>query len=98
MNDRKVRWVSPVAPRDTSEPATANARNAMRGAAIRLGSLDNAKSNADHLLRMLVERMQADSVIASTHRRKLGPAQPADAQVIEELVANSDFVISAMAD
>jgi hypothetical protein len=61
--------------------------------------LDNAKGNADHLLRMITEGVKAQLPIASiVALRKPGPASGATAAVLDQLAAEADFVVSAMAD
>lgn len=67
--------------------------------ALRLGLLDNAKGNADHLLAQLAKRLKEEFPVASVVvKRKPGASKPAEARVLDELVRESDFVISAMAD
>ena len=69
------------------------------GKGIRLGTLDNTKGNADHLLAFVVENirkmMPVESVVAL---RKNNPSTPAPKNVLDNLEAEADFVISAMAD
>lgn len=97
MKDGHVLWVSPEAPPRQTVDAE---RNRLSGAkALRIGILDNAKSNADHLLNMLVESLQTETPVASViRRRKPGPAFAAKAEILDELVREADLVISAMAD
>lgn len=68
-------------------------------AEIRLGILDNSKSNADHLLRFVTEGLKAElpvkKVVAT---RKGNVSLPAPKDIIEELAAECDFVVSAMGD
>jgi hypothetical protein len=67
--------------------------------ALRIGLLDNAKGNADHLLAQIVARLKEEMPVASVvSRRKPGASQPAESSVIDDLVNESDVVISAMAD
>lgn len=72
----------------------------VRGAhGLRLGLLDNSKSNADHLFNFLVEAVRTTMPIAAIVRmRKPHPSLPADASVIEQLAQEADLVVSAMAD
>ena len=97
MKDGHVLWVSPEAPPRQTVDAE---RNRLSGAkALRIGILDNAKSNADHLLNMLVESLQTETPVASViRRRKPGPAFAAKAEILDDLVREADLVISAMAD
>jgi hypothetical protein len=91
------RCVSPEAPvmaAETIAPATPRA-----AAGIRLGVLDNSKSNADHLLQFLLDSASAQLPIAQTvKRRKPAASRPAAADVVEDLARETDFVLSAMAD
>ncbi len=68
-------------------------------AEIRLGILDNSKANADHLLRFVMEGLKGElpvkKVIAT---RKGNVSLPAPKNIIEELAADCDFVVSAMGD
>jgi hypothetical protein len=78
---------------------TANVTRSIDTKAIRLGLLDNAKGNADHLLAQLAARLKEELPVASVVMlRKPGASQPAKASVLDELVRETDFVISAMAD
>lgn len=97
MKDGHVLWVSPEAPPRQTVDAE---RNRLSGAkALRIGILDNAKSNADHLLNMLVESLQTETPVASViRRRKPGPAFAAKPEILDDLVREADLVISAMAD
>jgi hypothetical protein len=93
----KILLVVPEAP--VQQAAAAAAQRAIAGKGLRLGTLDNSKSNADHLLAMLVEgvkaQMTVDSVISL---RKPTPSLPADDKVLDKLAEEADLVISAMAD
>jgi hypothetical protein len=89
--------VSPEAP----VPAAAVIQPAAdkRVTGIRLGILDNSKGNADHLLNFLVEAVRSQMPVTSVvKRRKPASSRPADPAVIDDLVRETDFVISAMAD
>jgi len=67
--------------------------------ALRVGIIDNSKGNADHLLRLLLERLKQsvplDSVI---WMRKNGASEPAPREMLDRLVAETDVTISAMGD
>ena len=93
----KILLVVPEAP--VQQAAAAAAQRTIAGKGLRLGTLDNSKSNADHLLAMLVEgvkaQMKVDSVVSL---RKPTPSLPADDTVLDKLAAEADLVISAMAD
>ncbi len=66
---------------------------------LRLGVLDNSKSNADHLLRFVTAGLKADLPIKKiVATRKGNVSLPAPKAIIEELAAECDFVVSAMGD
>jgi hypothetical protein len=92
----KVYLISPEAP-----PPQGVAAGEQRkiGATLRIGTLDNSKSNADHLLALLIEQVSRELPVASVTRlRKANPSTPAPAQMLDQLEAECDFVVSAMAD
>ena len=89
-------WIIPEAP-PPADGALTGARKLAGG--LRLGILDNSKSNADHLLQMIVEGLKATLPVASVVAlRKPGPAAGADPRVLDQLAEGADCVISAMAD
>jgi len=94
----KVLLVVPEAP--AQEAAAASEQRKLGAAAgLRVGTLDNSKSNADHLLAMLVEGVKAALPVASVvSLRKPSPSLPADAALLDQLAEETDVVISAMAD
>ena len=66
---------------------------------IRLGVLDNSKSNADHLLALIVDGVKRDFKVNSVVvKRKPASSRPATAAMLDELAHEADLVISAMAD
>jgi hypothetical protein len=66
---------------------------------LRLGILDNAKSNADHLLAMIIEGVQEALPVTSVVRlRKPSSAAGAEQEILDELAQKADCVITAMAD
>lgn len=92
-----VRLVIPEAP----APAAGNAgrQRKLNAGGIRLGILDNSKGNADHLLRFIVEGVQAQIKVASVvSLRKPSPSVPAEKAVLDALAEQADCVISAMGD
>jgi len=94
---QKVFLVSPEAP--PHQFAGAGAVRKIRPGPIRLGTLDNTKGNADHLLRFVVEGVKQVLPVASVvELRKNNPSTPAPGVVLDRLTAEADFVISAMAD
>ena len=97
MKEGHVLWVSPEAPARRTVDAE---RNRLSDAAtLRFGILDNAKSNADHLLTMLIESLQQSTSLASViRRRKPGPAFAAKPDILDDLAREADLVVSAMAD
>ena len=96
MDDATV-WIIPEAPApQTSAPA---ANRLATGGGLRVGILDNSKSNADHLLAMIVEGIKAQLPVSSVvSMRKPGPAAGATAEVLDRLAREADYVVSAMAD
>lgn len=67
--------------------------------ALRLGTLDNAKSNADHLLQFLVDGLGASFKVKSVLvQRKATSGSGAPAPVLQKLSDEADIVLSAMAD
>jgi hypothetical protein len=95
MSDSAM-WIIPEAPVPSGVHVT-QGRKSKGG--LRIGILDNSKSNADHLLRMIVEGIRAELPVTSmTVLRKAGPAAGADAKLLDRLAEEADCVISAMAD
>lgn len=91
-------FIIPEAP-VRQQAAVARTQERMRGVGIRLGVLDNSKGNADHLLGLLVEGLRAAVSISSvTSLRKPNAAAGASGAILDQLVAETDFVVSAMAD
>ena len=94
---QKVTLVVPEAPAPVPA-ATAEQRKAGKGG-LRLGILDNSKGNADHLLKFLVEGVKALVPVASVvSLRKGSVSLPAPKEILDQLTAEADFVVSAMAD
>ena len=93
-----VRLVIPEAPLPQAIAAK-ETRALAKGAGIRLGVLDNSKGNADHLLKFIVEGVKAVlPVVSVVSLRKDSVSLPAPADILDRLAAESDYVISAMAD
>ena len=94
---QKIRLVNPEAP-SPQAVAAAPMRVVAKGG-IRLGILDNSKGNADHLLRFIVEGVKALVPVASVLAlRKDSVSLPAPKDILDQLAAGSDYVITAMAD
>ena len=92
-----VMWIIPEAPAQSAAQPPRERKAA--GASLRLGLLDNSKSNADHLLALIVDGVKEkypDAAIVRT--RKPGPAIGASAEVLGQLERETDVVIAAMAD
>ena len=93
----KILLVVPEAP--AQRAAAAESQRVLKGRGLRIGTLDNSKSNADHLLAMLIagveSQVKVDSVVSL---RKPTPSLPAEADTLDRLAAEADIVISAMAD
>ena len=94
---RKVTLVIPEAP--APAPAATAAQRKLGKSGLRLGILDNSKGNADHLLKFLVEGVQALVPVASVvSLRKASVSLPAPGEILDRLTVEADFVVSAMAD
>jgi len=93
----KIFLVVPDAP--IEDVAQLKSNRTLGGGGIRLGVLDNSKSNADHLLNFIIEgvkkEFKVDSVVI---KRKPASSRPAPDQVLDELAKEADLVVSAMAD
>jgi len=71
----------------------------LKSRGIRLGTLDNAKSNADHLLRFIVEGAKSAMPVTSVVSLcKPNASTPASSQVLDRLAQETDCVVSAMGD
>ena len=93
----KVFLISPEAP--PHQFAGPGDVRKIKNSGIRLGTLDNTKGNADHLLAFVVENLQQMLNVASVVvLRKNNPSTPAPGPVLDRLAAECDFVVSAMAD
>ena len=87
----------PTAPAREQTPASSARKRPAGG--LRFGVLDNGKSNADHLLGMLVEHVRANFAVSSVvWLRKPSAAAGAEPGMLDQLAAEADFVVSAMAD
>ena len=95
---RMVTIVIPEAPaRDVADTATQSLRRVQRG--LRLGVLDNSKSNADRLLGMVVEGVKAAlPVLSVLSLRKPNASSPASNDILDQFAAGADCVIGAMAE
>ncbi len=94
---QKITLVVPEAPPPESSTLVAQRRVEKTG--LRFGVLDNSKGNADHLLKFVVEGVRAAMSIASVvSLRKLSVGLPAPGAILDQLAAEADFVVSAMAD
>ena len=94
---QKIRLVIPAA--RAVETAAPGQHRELKRESLRIGILDNSKGNADHLLRFIVEGIKAalpvKSVVALRKPAASAGALPA---VLNQLAAEADFVVSAMAD
>ena len=94
----KVTLVIPEAPAPAATEALKPQREIKKGG-IRLGILDNSKGNADHLLKFIADAVKAAMPVASVVTlRKASVSLPAPAAILDQLAAEADFVVSAMAD
>ncbi len=95
----KVFLISPEAPPHQFGAAGEKRAVTTSTKGIRLGTLDNTKGNADHLLAFVVENIRKMMPVAPVVAlRKNNPSTPAPKNVLDKLEAEADFVISAMAD
>jgi len=92
-----ITLVAPDAPIPAAGDFTVKSNLSSRS--IRCGLLDNSKGNADHLLRLVVAGVRRELPLASViSLRKDNPARGAPVPIIDQLAAEADFVVSAMAD
>jgi len=93
----KIVLVVPEAPAP-AEAVAAESRKAGKSG-LRLGVLDNSKGNADYLLKFIVEGVTAAVPVASmVSLRKGNNSLPAPGGILDQLAAEADIVVSAMAD
>jgi len=84
---------------ELAELADSIRERGIKRSAIRLGTLDNAKANADHLLSFIVEGVKAALPVASVVSFcKPNASTPASSQVLDRLAQETDCVVSAMGD
>ena len=97
--NQTIRLVIPAAPVPGQSSGGQVAQRSIKEKGIRLGVLDNSKGNADHLLAMIVEAVRAEMPVASVvSLRKPHVTYPASKEMLDQLAAETDFVLSAMAD
>ncbi len=90
----KVVLIKPEAP---ARAVTGKLSPRLRGLdGVRVGILDNSKGNADHLLRDVVEGLQAHGARLVIARSKPHASYPAAAEVLDELAREADCVVTAM--
>ena len=93
----KVLLLVPEAPGPAAAPAARQPKGGRKE--FRLGILDNSKANADHLLRFVMEGIKAQLPVTSVvWQRKDNVSLPAPNDILDKLAAETDFVITAMAD
>ena len=93
----KIFLVVPDAP--VEDVAELKSARTLGDKGIRLGVLDNSKGNADHLLRFIVDGVKALVPVASVVMTRKGSVSlPAPDAILDKLAAESDYVITAMAD
>jgi hypothetical protein len=92
-----ITLVAPDAPMPAADELTAKSKISQRS--IRFGLLDNSKGNADHLLNFVVAGVKRVIPLASVVAlRKDNAAKAAPSRILDQLAAEADFVVSAMAD
>lgn len=95
----KVFLVSPEAPEPPAAKVDDSALAPAKAGGLRLGILENGKGNSDHLLRFVADRLQKAVEVASVvWVRKESMSHPADEAMYARLAADTDFVVSAIAD
>jgi hypothetical protein len=93
----KIFLVVPDAPLEAPEPLKSSRTLGEKG--IRLGTLDNSKGNADHLLNLIVEGVKKEFKVESVvMKRKPASSAPATTKILDELEKEADLVVAAMAD
>lgn len=93
----RITLVVPEAP--APEAAVSAERRKAGTSGLRFGVLDNSKGNADHLLRFITEGVRAAVPVASVvSLRKDSVSLPAPGPILDQLAAQADFVVTAMAD
>ena len=92
-----ITLIAPDAPMPAADKLAA--KSAIGRHKIRFGLLDNSKGNADHLLNFIVEGVKRAMPLASVvSLRKDSAAKAAPDRILDQLAAEADFVVSAMAD
>lgn len=89
--------ISPEAPAESAAHEKEQRRLTTQG--LRIGMLDNGKGNADHLLKFILEGLKGLVPVASvTWLRKNSMSTPAPQAMLDQLVAETDLVVTAMGD
>jgi hypothetical protein len=95
----KVFLVSPEAPEPPAAKVEEGVQLSAKAGGLRLGILENGKGNSDHLLRFVADRLQkAVPVDSLVWVRKHSMSHPAEEEMYAKLAAETDFVVSAIAD
>ena len=95
----KITIVIPEAPAPAPAAADLQPSRAIKKTGLRLGILDNSKGNADHLLKFITDAVKAALPVASVVALRKGSVSlPAPKAILDQLAAETDIVISAMAD
>jgi hypothetical protein len=93
----KIFLVVPDAPLEAAAQLKSTRTLGEKG--IRLGTLDNSKGNADHLLNLIVEGVKKEFKVESVvMKRKPASSAPATTKILDELEKEADLVVAAMAD
>ena len=96
MNDRTLVY-DPTAPTSNEPRGSAPALDGLAGKVV--GFIDNAKPNFNHLVDELAELLTTKYGVASVVKRsKRSAAVPAPAEVVNELAACCDVVITGSGD
>jgi len=87
----------PTAPAAAESAVTRRRLDALAGKTV--GFIDNAKPNFHHLVDDLADLLvQRHGVATIVKRAKRGPSMPAAKEVVDELVAQCDLVITGSGD
>ena len=93
----KIFLVVPDAPLEA--PTQLKSTRTLGEKGVRLGTLDNSKGNADHLLNLIIEGVKQEFKVESVvMKRKPASSAPATTKILDELAQEADLVVSAMAD
>jgi hypothetical protein len=91
-------WINPEAMEPVLVTAESTTGERLSGQRLRLGLLDNTKDNAHKLLQSIAQRVSQEFDTEIVSRRKGNATLGAAAEILDELAAGTDCVLTAMAD